>query len=173
MGALSSTRQHAVVLRQFDWASFFFQQIHGRRWEGCAAKTLWLKASSATAIIYFAINSISTSSQMMQERGVFVDHSSIDQWTIKFLPLLEKNVSPQIQTTSGRKLADGRNPHQGEGPMEIPLSCRETNHETDARIQVFPVSQKCSGGYRTHAHDTQRADEKRRRTSHVRSQPVL
>jgi hypothetical protein len=40
-------------------------------------------------------------------------------------------------------------------------SCRETNHETDARIQVFPVSQKCSGGYRTHAHDTQRSDDGR------------
>ena len=28
--------------------------------------------------------------EMMQERGVFVDHSSINRWAIKFLPLLEK-----------------------------------------------------------------------------------
>ena len=28
--------------------------------------------------------------EMMQERGVFVDHSSINHWTIRFLPLLEK-----------------------------------------------------------------------------------
>jgi len=28
--------------------------------------------------------------EMMQERGVFVDHSSINRWTIRFLPLLEK-----------------------------------------------------------------------------------
>ena len=27
---------------------------------------------------------------MMQERGVFVDHSSINRWAIRFLPLLEK-----------------------------------------------------------------------------------
>jgi putative transposase len=27
---------------------------------------------------------------MMQERGVAVDHSSINRWTIRFLPLLEK-----------------------------------------------------------------------------------
>ena len=27
---------------------------------------------------------------MMHERGVFVDHSSISRWAIKFLPLLEK-----------------------------------------------------------------------------------
>ena len=28
--------------------------------------------------------------EMMHERGVFVDHSSISRWAIKFLPLLEK-----------------------------------------------------------------------------------
>jgi len=28
--------------------------------------------------------------EMMQERGVDVDHSSINRWAIRFLPLLEK-----------------------------------------------------------------------------------
>ena len=28
--------------------------------------------------------------EMMLERGVFVDHSSINRWAIRFLPLLEK-----------------------------------------------------------------------------------
>jgi transposase-like protein len=28
--------------------------------------------------------------KMMEERGVFVDHSSINRWAIWFLPLLEK-----------------------------------------------------------------------------------
>ena len=28
--------------------------------------------------------------EMMERRGVFVDHSSINRWTIRFLPLLEK-----------------------------------------------------------------------------------
>jgi len=28
--------------------------------------------------------------EMMQERGVFVDHSSINRWAVRFLPLLEK-----------------------------------------------------------------------------------
>ena len=27
--------------------------------------------------------------EMMQERGVFVDHSSVNRWAIRFLPLLE------------------------------------------------------------------------------------
>ena len=28
--------------------------------------------------------------EMMQDRGVFVDHSSINRWVIRFLPLFEK-----------------------------------------------------------------------------------
>jgi putative transposase len=28
--------------------------------------------------------------EMMEERGVFVDHSSINRWAVRFLPLLEK-----------------------------------------------------------------------------------
>ena len=28
--------------------------------------------------------------EIIQERGVFVDHSSINRWAIRFLPLLEK-----------------------------------------------------------------------------------
>ena len=28
--------------------------------------------------------------EMMEERGVSVDHSSINRWTIRFLPLVEK-----------------------------------------------------------------------------------
>ena len=28
--------------------------------------------------------------EMMQERGVFIDHSWINRWAIRFLPLLEK-----------------------------------------------------------------------------------
>lgn len=28
---------------------------------------------------------------MMEERGVAVDHSSINRWTIRFLPLLKKS----------------------------------------------------------------------------------
>ena len=29
--------------------------------------------------------------EMMQERGVAVDHSSINRWAVRFLPLLEKS----------------------------------------------------------------------------------
>jgi putative transposase len=30
--------------------------------------------------------------EMMEERGVSVDHSSINRWAIRFLPLIEKMV---------------------------------------------------------------------------------
>ena len=38
--------------------------------------------------------------EMMQERGLFVDHSSINRWAIRFLPLLEK-VSRQHNPAAG------------------------------------------------------------------------
>ena len=38
---------------------------------------------------------------MMQERGVFVDHSSINRWAIRFLPLLEKVFRKHKLTVSG------------------------------------------------------------------------
>ena len=39
--------------------------------------------------------------EMMQERGVFVDHSSINRWAIRFLPLLEKIFCKHKRPMSG------------------------------------------------------------------------
>ena len=39
--------------------------------------------------------------EMMQERGVFVDHSSINRWAIRFLPLLEKVFRKHKRAVSG------------------------------------------------------------------------
>ena len=33
--------------------------------------------------------------EMMEERGVLVDHSSINRWAIRFLPILEIWVAPR------------------------------------------------------------------------------
>lgn len=38
--------------------------------------------------------------EMMQERGVSVDYSSINQWAIRFLPLIEK-MAPETQRPVG------------------------------------------------------------------------
>ncbi len=34
----------------------------------------------------------------MEERGVFVDHSSINRWAVRFLPLLEKAFRPSTSS---------------------------------------------------------------------------
>ena len=39
--------------------------------------------------------------EMMEERGVFVDHSSINRWAIRFLPLLEKVVRKHKRQVGG------------------------------------------------------------------------
>ena len=39
--------------------------------------------------------------EMMEERGVFVDHSSINRWAIRFLPLLEKAFRKQKRPVGG------------------------------------------------------------------------
>jgi len=40
--------------------------------------------------------------EMMQERGVFVDRSSINRWVIRFLPLLEKKFRCHHKRRVGR-----------------------------------------------------------------------
>lgn len=40
--------------------------------------------------------------EMMEERGVFVDHSSINRWAIRFLPLLEKVFRKHKRPAGGR-----------------------------------------------------------------------
>lgn len=39
--------------------------------------------------------------EMMQERGVFVYHSSINRWAIRFLPLLEKTCRKHKRPVGG------------------------------------------------------------------------
>ena len=43
--------------------------------------------------------------EMMEERGVSADHSSINRWAIRFLPLNENG--PQTQAPGRRQLAYG------------------------------------------------------------------
>ncbi|MFM9428977.1 transposase-like protein [Variovorax sp. GrIS 2.14] len=50
--------------------------------------------------------------EMLQERGVLVDHSSINRWAIRFLPLLEK-------VLSRHKLAVGASWRMDEGSVAI------------------------------------------------------
>jgi len=45
--------------------------------------------------------------EMMQERGVTVDHSSVNCWAIRFLPLCFRKGLPKPQARCWKKLAHG------------------------------------------------------------------
>src|SRR5450830_568280 len=189
--------------------------------------------------------------EMMQERGVFVDHVRVHRWAIKVLPVLAAvfcrrkrpmgrswrmdetyiKVSGQWKylyravdragdavdflLTAKRDLAAARrfleraiNLHdvpekitidksgantaahlerQGrrlrgypDASKQIPQQHRragppghQTNHPTDARVQVVLERANYHRRDRNHAHDSQGADELPRRLSHVRSTAVL
>ena len=45
---------------------------------------VWIRRYAAYPLSYRHLE------EMMRERGVVIDHSSINRWAIRFLPLLEK-----------------------------------------------------------------------------------
>ena len=45
--------------------------------------------------------------EMMQERGVLVDHSSINRWTVRFLPYIEKMARKHKHLVGGTWRMDG------------------------------------------------------------------
>lgn len=38
--------------------------------------------------------------QMMLERGVYVDHSTLNRWVLKYAPELDKRVRPHLKQTN-------------------------------------------------------------------------
>jgi len=44
--------------------------------------------------------------EMMEERGMLVDHSTVSRWAIRFFTVARKDLS-QTQAPGGRQLADG------------------------------------------------------------------
>ncbi|MDB5744192.1 MAG: family transposase [Polaromonas sp.] len=60
--------------------------------------------------------------EMMEERGVFVDHSPINRWAIQFLPLLEK-VFRQHKRAVGDSWRMDETYYLGQRCLEIPVPC--------------------------------------------------
>ena len=54
----------------------------------------------------------------MEERGVEVDHSSLNRWVVKYAPLLDQ-AFPGAQASGGRQLANGRDLRADQGPLEV------------------------------------------------------
>ena len=60
--------------------------------------------------------------EMMEERGVEVDHSTVNRWVLKYVPLLEQAFHPQV--SRGRQLAAGRNICTDQGQVKILIQSR-------------------------------------------------
>src|SRR5471030_1255408 len=59
--------------------------------------------------------------EIMEERGVSVDHSSINRWAIRFLPLIEKIARKHKRPVGGSWRMDET--YIKVGRLEIPLPC--------------------------------------------------
>jgi len=58
--------------------------------------------------------------EMMAERGVEVDHSTINRWVLKYAPELDKRIRPHLKPTK-RLVEGGRNLHQHQGRVGVPV----------------------------------------------------
>ena len=56
--------------------------------------------------------------EMMAERGVFVDHTTVHRWAGKNLAHAGR-CTASAQTPRGNELAYGRDLYQGRGPMDV------------------------------------------------------
>ena len=59
--------------------------------------------------------------ELMLERGIHVDHATINRWVITYSPQLELGVPPP-QAPSRAQLADGRDLHPCERRMAVSVS---------------------------------------------------
>ena len=73
--------------------------------------------------------------EMMMERGVFVDHSSINRWAIRFLPLLEK----------GQTRLEILVPRGGQGRKDGRLCADDPVRKKSAALHFFDKAMKASG----------------------------
>jgi len=57
----------------------------------------------------------------MKERGVDVDHATLNRWVIKYGPLLVEEAQ-ETQAANRLLVEDGRDLHEGERPVGLSLS---------------------------------------------------
>ncbi len=59
--------------------------------------------------------------EMMVERGLRVDHTTIYRWVQDYAPELEKRTKPRLKLTND-SVEGGRNVYQGQGRVGVPVS---------------------------------------------------
>jgi putative transposase len=83
---------------------------------------------------------------MMAERGVSVDHSTVHRWAVKLLPVLEKSVPPP-QVAGWQELADGRDVHPRQGRMAVSLPGRRQGRQHHRLSAARPSGQTAARRY--------------------------
>src|SRR5262249_31194619 len=68
--------------------------------------------------------------ELMEERRVEVDHSTIQRWVVKYSPPLEEGI-PSTQASGVAQLADGRDLHQDQRPVVLLVSHRRQIRRDD------------------------------------------
>ena len=120
--------------------------------------------------------------EMMQERGVFVDHATVHRWAIKMVPVL-------AAVFRRRKHPVGKSWRMDETYIKVAGEWKYLYRAVDragdtvdflltakrdmAAARRFLERANYHRRDRNHAHDSQGADELPRRLSHVRSTAVL
>ena len=61
--------------------------------------------------------------EMMEERGVEVDHSTLNLWVVKYVPLLDQQICAR-KAFGWLQLANGRDICEGQRPLEVFVSGR-------------------------------------------------
>ena len=61
--------------------------------------------------------------EMMGERGIELAHTTILRWVQRYVPEFEKRWN-RYARAGGRIVALRRDLYKGEGPLDIPVSCR-------------------------------------------------
>jgi len=59
--------------------------------------------------------------EMMEERGVEVDHSTLNRWVVKYVPLLDQQFRAR-KRPGWLQLANGRDIREGQRPLEVFVS---------------------------------------------------
>ncbi len=62
--------------------------------------------------------------EMMQERGIEVDHSTINRWVLKYAFELDKRIRPHLRQTNDSWRVDETYIKVKQGSLEVPVSSR-------------------------------------------------